>query len=185
MSGKRIGYVRICNKNKNKNKNKQLHTVPLDIIFTDTDQSKNTEQTQLEAAILSSTTGDQVFVDSVGHLGNNKMDALRNVTAFTRRGASVTFVKEGLVFTKHDEPISILIKTLLVEFNPQKPLCIEKELRPRIAAKKIKKVIKGRSVALTPKQIVELKCRANAGENKTALAGHFAINRKSLLAYLR
>jgi hypothetical protein len=182
MSGKRIGYIRICGK---KNENKQLHGVALDIIFTDTNQSKNTEQTQLEAAIHSAAIGDQVFVDSMDRLGTSKMDALRNVTEFTSRGVSVTFLKEGLVFTAHDEPISVLIKTLLLEFNPAKPLSFEKELHPPVATKKVKKETKRRKVTLTSKQVVELKRRASAGENKTALARHYAISRESLLAYLR
>lgn len=183
MSGKRIGYIRICGNRKNEKK--QLHAMELDIIFTDTDQSKNTEQTQLAAAIQSATIDDQVFVDSIDRLGTSKMDVLRNVTEFTSRGASVTFVKEGLVFNEQDEPMSILIKTLLFEFNPPKPLSVKKELHSTVTAKKTKKVTRASKVTLTPKQIVELKRRANAGENKTALAKHFSISRESLLLYLR
>lgn len=183
MSGKRIGYIRICGNSKNKKK--QLHAMELDIIFTDADQNKNTEQTQLAAAIQSATIGDQVYVDSVDRLGTSKMDVLRTVTEFTRRGSSVTFVKEGLVFTDQDEPMSMLIKTLLFEFNPPKPLSVKKELHSIVTTKKTKKVTRASKVTLTPKQIVELKRRANAGENKTALAKHFSISRESLLLYLR
>jgi len=43
MPGKRIRYIQICAKDKNGNK--QLHTLELDIIFMDTEQSKNTEET--------------------------------------------------------------------------------------------------------------------------------------------
>lgn len=178
MSAKRIGYIRICGKRKNEKK--QLHAMELDITFTDTDQSISTEKTQLLAAFQSTNIGDQVFVESIDRLGSSKMDVLRNVTEFTRRGASVKFVKEGLIFTEQDEPMSILIKTLLFEFNPPNSLSISS-----VAAKKTKKVTKVAKVILTPKQIVELKRRASAGENKTALAKHFAISRESLLLYLR
>lgn len=181
MSGKRIGYIRICGKNKKE----QLQALELDIIFTDTDQRKNTEQTQLAAAIHNATIGDQVFVESIDRLGTSKMDVLRNVIEFTSRGASVRFVKEGFVFTEQDEPMSMLIKTLLLEFNPPKPLSIKKELLSSVTAKKTKKVTKATKVILTPKQIVELKRRASAGENKTALAKNFSISRESLLLYLR
>ena len=113
----------------------------LDIIFTDTEQSKNTKENQLEAAIQSATTGDQVFIYSINRLGMNKMNALRRATDFTKKGASVTFVKEGLVFTEQDEPISMLIKTLLVKINPAKLVSAKKELRPRVTAKKTKATV--------------------------------------------
>lgn len=53
------------------------------------------------AAIRSATSGDHVFIDSIDRLGQHKMDTLRHVTEFTNRSASVTFVKEGLLFTEH------------------------------------------------------------------------------------
>lgn len=153
--------------------------------FTDTDQSKSTEQTQLAAAIHSASIGDQLFVESIERLGTNKMDVLRKITEITSRKASVTFVKEDLVFTDRDEPMSMLIRTLLLEFNPPKLLSIKKELHSTVTANKTKKVTRASTVTLTPKQIADLKRRANAGENKTALAKHFAISRESLLLYLR
>jgi len=110
--------------------------VALDIIFTDTEQRKKTEESQLKAAIQCATIGDQVFIDSIDRLGMNKMDALRRATEFTKKGASLIFVKEGLVFTEQDEPISMLIKALLVEINPAKLVSAKKELRSRVTAKK-------------------------------------------------
>lgn len=81
--------------------------------------------------------------------------------------------------------MSMSIKVLLLEFNSPTPVSIQKKLRSRPTHENTKKVIEKCNAVLTPKQVGELKRRASAGENKTALARHFAVNRESLLTFLR
>jgi len=174
----KIGYICICEKDKAAGK--KLHTVMPDIIFTDAVHFRGTEQTQLKQAIQHTKSGDQVFVEKLAQLGASRMDALRNISEFSNRGASLTLIAEGLTFSAHDDPMSVLVKTLLSEFKPLKGIAAKKNSAPAVSDK-----AKKSKPALTAKQIAELKRRANAGENKTVLARHFAISRESLLAYLR
>jgi DNA invertase Pin-like site-specific DNA recombinase len=111
MKGKRVGYVRVSSVDQNTVR--QLEGIRLDRVFTDKASGKDTKRPQLEAMLEFVREGDAVVVHSMDRLARN-LDYLRRVvTALTKRGIKVEFVKESLTFTGEDSPMATLLLNVM------------------------------------------------------------------------
>ena len=179
----RVGYIRVSTLDQNTVR--QLDGVEVERVFTDRASGKDTARPQLEELVAFVRDGDTVVVHSMDRLARNLDDLRRLVRTLTAKGVRVEFVKEHLTFTGEDSPMSNLMLSVMGAFAEfERSLILERQ-REGIAAAKQRGVYTGRRPALTPQRANELRERAAAGEQKSALAKEFGISRETLYSYLR
>jgi len=183
MKGVRVGYARVSSEDQNPDR--QLDGVVLDKIFIDKVSGKDVNRPQLKLMLEFVREGDQVVVHSMDRLARNLDDLRQTVKGLTARGVKVQFVKENLVFTGEDSPMSNLLLSLLGAVAEFERSLIRERQREGIAVAKKNGIYKGRKKSLGPDQIVALKERVASGENKTDLAKELGISRVTLYQYLQ
>jgi DNA invertase Pin-like site-specific DNA recombinase len=129
--------------------------------------------------------GDTVVCHSMDRLARNLDDLRRVVTALTKRGIKVEFVKESLTFTGEDSPMATLLLNVMGSFAQFERELIKERQREGIAIAKKKGLYKGRKPSLSGEQAAELRKRVAAGEKKAGIARDFNISRETLYQYLR
>ncbi|WP_281046993.1 recombinase family protein [Terriglobus saanensis] len=180
--GKDIGYVRVSSAEQNEAR--QLEGLGLDRTFTDKLSGKDMNRPQLSAALEYLRDGDTLFVHSMDRLARNLDDLRKIVLGLTERGVHVSFVKEGLLFTGEDSPMSNLLLSVMGAFAEFERSLIRERQREGIAAAKKAGVYKGRRPKLNEAMVIDLKRRAANGEKRAMLAREFKISRETLYTYL-
>lgn len=181
--GQRVGYVRVSSATQNTAR--QLEGMVLDRTFEDKLSGKSMDRPELEAMLAYVRTGDEIVCHSLDRLARNLDDLRRLVQRLTKAGVKVTFVKEGLVFTGEDSPISMLMLNMMGAFAEfERSLILERQ-REGIEIAKKAGVYKGRQPSLNAAQAAQLRARADMGEPKAALAREYKISRETLYKYLR
>lgn len=183
MKGQRVGYIRVSTEDQNTDR--QLEGVDLDKVFTDKISGKDTNRPDLQRMLEFIREGDIVIIHSMDRLARNLDDLRRMVKDLTSKGIKVQFVKENLIFTGEDSPMSNLLLSLLGAVAEFERALIRERQKEGIAAAKKNGVYGGRKKVLQPNQVVELKRRAGAGEKRAALARELGISRETLYQYLR
>ena len=179
---KRVGYVRVSSIDQNTVR--QLDGQELDKVFTDKASGKDTKRPQLQACLEYLREGDLLMVHSMDRLARNVDDLRRMVQELTAKGVQVQFVKEGLLFTGDDSPMSNLLLSLLGAVGEFERSLIRERQREGIALAKRAGVYKGRKRALTAVQVQEIRSRVGAGSRKSGLAVEYGVSRQTLYAAL-
>lgn len=183
MRGQRIGYVRVSSFDQNPER--QLDQVQVDKLFTDKASGKDTQRPQLDALLSFAREGDTIVVHSMDRLARNLDDLRRLVQTLTKRGIRIEFGKECLSFTGEDSPMANLLLSVMGAFAEFERALIGERQREGIALAKQRGAYRGRKKALVDNQVVELRRRAGAGEQKSTLAREFGISRETLYQYLK
>lgn len=179
----RIGYIRVSSFDHLPER--QLDTVSVDMIFTDTASSKDTNRPERDRAISGVHTGDTLVVQRMDRLARNLDDLRRLVQYLITRGVSIEFVNEQMTFTGEDSPMTALMLTVMKACATFERALRKERQREGIALAKQRGVYRGRTKALSPEKADEVRRRADVGEKKTALAREFGISRTTLAAYLK
>ena len=183
VKGQRIGYVRVSSFDQNPDR--QLEHLHVDRVFTDKASGKDTERPQLRALFEYVRDGDTIVVHSMDRLARNVDDLRRIVQIQNKRGVSVQFIKENLLFTGEDAPMANLMLSVLGAVAQFERDLIKERQREGIALAKQRGVYRGRAKSLSIIRAEELCGRVAAGEKKAALAREFGISRETLYQYLR
>lgn len=122
---------------------------------------------------------------AIERLARNLDDLRRLVQQLTKRGIRIEFVKECLTFTGEDSPMANLLLPVMGAFAEFERALIRERQREGIALAKQRGAFRGRKKALVDDQVVELRRRAGAGEQKATLAREFGISRETLYQYLK
>ena len=183
MKGHRVGYARVSSEDQNTDR--QLDGIDLDKVFTDRVSGKDVNRPELQRLLEFVREGDQVVVHSMDRLARNLDDLRKIVNGLTARSVSVRFVKENLIFTGEDSPMSNLLLSLLGAVAEFERALIRERQREGIAIAKKNGKYKGRNKLLGSDQVTALKQRAAAKEKKTDLAREYGISRETLYQYLR
>jgi DNA invertase Pin-like site-specific DNA recombinase len=183
LRGQRIGYARVSSFDQNPER--QLDQVQVDRLFTDKASGKDTQRPQLDALLSFAREGDTVVVHSMDRLARNLDDLRRLVQTLTKRGIRIEFVKECLSFTGEDSPMANLLLSVMGAFAEFERALIGERQREGIALAKQRGAYRGRKKALVDNQVVELRRRAGAGEQKSTLAREFGISRETVYQYLK
>jgi DNA invertase Pin-like site-specific DNA recombinase len=181
--GQRIGYVRVSSFDQNVER--QLEHLEVDRVFTDKASGKDTQRPQLQALLGYARDGDTVVVHSMDRLARNVDDLRRIVQTQNKRGVSVQFIKENLLFTGEDAPLANLMLSVLGAVAQFERDLIKDRQREGIALAKQRGAYRGRRKSLSPERAAELRQRTEGGEKKAALAREFGISRETLYQYLR
>jgi DNA invertase Pin-like site-specific DNA recombinase len=178
----RVGYVRVSSDDQNTDR--QLDGVTVDKIFTDKLSGKNVERPALQQLIEFAREGDTVVVHSMDRLARNLDDLRKLVYMLTSKKVKVEFIKESLVFTGDDSPMSMLLLSVMGAFAEFERALIRERQKEGIDAAKKKGVYKGRRKSLNNDQVNELRARVAAGEQKASIARDFGISRETVYKYL-
>ena len=182
-TGKTIGYIRVSSADQNPER--QLEGVKLDKRLVDNASGRDTNEPQLDLMISYVRDGDTVIVHSMDRLARNVDDLRKLVHHITRQQAKVHFIKENLLFTGEDSPMSNLLLSVMGAFAEFERSLIRERQLEGIALAKQRGAYKGRKKSLTETQREQLKQRVDCGEKKSQLAREFGISRETLYQYLR
>ena len=154
------------------------------------DQIEQTQLARLKSTVAQTRKCDfyrqRLDEAGVGPDSLRNLDDLRRIVqSLTQRGVRMEFVKEGLTFTGEDSPMANLMLSVMGAFAEFERSLIRERQREGIALAKQRGAYRGRKKSLNNHQIVELKQRIAAGEQKTLVAHNFGISRETLYQYLR
>lgn len=182
QGGKRVGYIRVSSVDQNTIR--QLDGMTLDKTFTDKASGKDTNRRELKATLEYLRDGDVLVVHSIDRLARNLADLLAIVKGLNARGVAVEFCKENLSFSGEDSPSSKLMLSVMgacAEF--ERSISKERQREGIFKAKQAGKY-QGRKSTFKAPQLQEIRDRAAAGENKSALAREFGITRQTVYNFL-
>ena len=183
MDGQRVGYVRVSGLDQNPDR--QLEAVSVARTFTDKASGRDTRRPELDRLLAFVREGDTVVVHSMDRLARNLDDLRRVVQGLTGRGVRIEFVKEGLTFTGEDSPMANLMLSVMGAVAEFERALLRERQREGITLAKQRGAYRGRKRALNPEQIVEMKRRVAAGEQKARVARDMGICRETVYQYLR
>jgi DNA invertase Pin-like site-specific DNA recombinase len=183
MDGQRVGYVRVSSFDQNPDR--QLEAVSVARTFTDKASGKDTRRPELDRLLAFVRDGDTVVVHSMDRLARNLDDLRRIVQDLTKRGVRIEFVKECLTFTGEDSPMANLMLSVMGAFAEFERTLLRERQREGIALAKQRGAYRGRKPSLNSEQIVEVKRRVAAGEQKAQVARDMGISRETVYQYLR
>ena len=178
MSGKTIGYIRVSSYDQNPDR--QLDGIHLDKIFVDKASGKDIKRPAFDDLLNYVREGDLLVVHSLD------LEHLRYVVkVLTTKGIQVKFLKENLIFTGDDSPMSNLLLSVMGAFAEFERSFIKERQMEGIALAKQRGAFKGRKKTLSIEQVEVLKKRGSEGEKKTQIARDLNISRETLYQYLR
>jgi DNA invertase Pin-like site-specific DNA recombinase len=183
MSVRTIGYVRVSSIDQCTDR--QLADIKLDKVFMDKASGKDAHRPELQKMLEFSRDGDTIIVHSMDRLARNLDDLRKLVKNLTERGIKLQFVKESLVFTGEDNPMSVLLLSVMGAFAEFERSLIKERQKEGIAAAKNKGVYRGRKKALTPNEAKKMLARIQSGEKKAVIARDYGISRETLYQYLK
>jgi DNA invertase Pin-like site-specific DNA recombinase len=183
MNGQRVGYVRVSSFDQNPAR--QLEAVSVARTFTDKASGKDTRRPELDRLLAFVRDGDTVIVHSMDRLARNLDDLRRVVQDLTGRGVRIEFVKECLTFSGEDSPMANLMLSVMGAFAEFERALLRERQREGIALARQRGAYRGRKPSLNPEQIVEVKRRVAAGEQKARVARDMGISRETVYQYLR
>lgn len=196
MAGQRIAYVRVSTVEQNPAR--QLAAVGgCDLVFTEKQSGKNIgDRPQLAALIRHVRPGDVVVVASMDRLARSVIDLNTIVQQITgnpddhteadpRKGASIEFLKERLVFAPGDsDPMAMFQLNMMGAFAQFERELIRQRQREGIEAAKRRGVYKGRPRTLDSAAIKAVRNEALEGKPKAQIARDYGISRATLYRYL-
>lgn len=182
MKGQRIGYIRVSDADQNPDR--QLQDIPVDKIFIDKYSGKSLDRPQFQAMIQYIRAGDVLIVHSLDRLSRNLHDLKCTVNELVKRGVKVQFIKENLIFSGDDSPMSMLLLAIMGAFAEFEREIIRERQKEGIKLAKEKGIYTGRKKILNKKQSEELCHMVRQGCKKTEIAIKFNISRETVYKYL-
>jgi len=178
-----VGYIRVSSLDQNTDR--QLVGVDLGKVFEDKASAADTKRPQLTACLEYVREGDTIHVHSIDRLARNLQDLLRLLDMFAGKGVTVQFHKERLTFSpgKNDPFQSLQLQIIGAVAQFERALIKERQ-REGIAKAKSKGKHLGRERKLAPELEQTMRQRAEAGEEKKALALEFGVSRQTLYRVL-
>lgn len=183
MSGKRIGYIRVSTTDQNPDR--QLENIPLDKKFVDYASARSTDRPQLKLMFEFAREDDTIIVHSMDRLARSLRDLKDLVDGVLRRGIRVHFIKENLLFTGENSPLSNLILHLMGAFAEFEYAFIRERQREGVEIAKRKGRFNGRKKKLDDEKIEILKRDLLTRKSKTQIAIDLGISRFSLYRYIQ
>lgn len=183
MTGKRIGYIRVSTTDQNPDR--QLEGIIIDKKFIDFASAKSTDRPQLQLMLEFAREDDIIIVHSMDRLARNLKDLRETVDTLVSKGIQVQFIKENLVFSGRDSPMSILLLSLMGAFAEFEYSFIKERQREGIAVAKRQGRNIGAKKKLNKEKIEILKAEIVTNKSKTKIAEDLGISRFTLYQYLK
>lgn len=182
MSGQHIGYIRVSSEDQNPDR--QLEGITLDRSFIDKASGKSKNRPALTECLNYIRQGDTLVVHSMDRLARNLDDLRSIVNTLTSNGININFVKENLIFTGEDSPMSTLLLSVMGAFAEFERSWNKERQREGIELAKKRGVYKGRKPALSSEQILKIKELDKMGVAKSKIAREFNVTRQTIYSVL-
>lgn len=178
----RIGYVRVSTPDQSPDR--QLADMELDKKYIDICSGKNTDRPQFLVMMDFVREGDYLYIHSLDRLARNLSDLKLTVKKLVDKGVHVHFVKENMVFTGDDSPMSVLMLAVLGAFAEFERDLMRERQKEGIALAKASGKYRGSKKVLRPDQIIEIKNCLLRGEPKARIARRYEITSRTLYNYI-
>lgn len=178
-----IGYVRVSSEDQNPER--QLEGLEVDKLYIEKVSGKDLNRPVLDDLLKYIREGDTLVAHSMDRLARDLINLKQLVKKLTEGGITVRFIKEDLIFTGDDTPMSHLMFSMMGAFAEFERALIRERQREGIAIAKKKKLYKGRKPKLTEEQVIALYERFKAGARKVNIAHEFKICRETLYKHFR
>lgn len=178
MGGQRIGYIRVSSEDQNTDR--QLEGLQLDKTFIDKASGKSTDRPALSECLNYIRNSDTLVVHSMDRLARNLDDLRGIVKRLTSQGIRIQFIKESLIFTGEDSPMSTLLLSVMGAFAEFERSLIRERQREGIELAKKRGAYKGRKPILSDEQIVKIKELNEMGIPKSKIARDFNVSRQTI-----
>ncbi|BHH84361.1 recombinase family protein [Desulforhopalus sp. 52FAK] len=180
--GENVGYIRVSTLDQKTDRQKQsFERLKLDRSYTDKASGKDTKRPQLEACIDFLRDGDTLHVHSIDRLARNLMDLQKIVEDLNKKGVTIQFHKENLIFSPDSSsPMAQLQLQMMGAFAQFERSLIKERQREGIAAAKAKGKHLGRVATLTIEQVEEIIEKVEQGKHKKDLATEYGVSRQTI-----
>jgi DNA invertase Pin-like site-specific DNA recombinase len=181
--GQRVGYIRVSMETQSIDR--QLNNIELDKKFIDKLSGKNTDRAEFKIMMDYVREGDSVIVHSMDRLARNLVDLKTTIEVLTKKGVTVTFLKENLTFSGVKDPMSNLLLSVMgavAEF--ERDIMLERQ-REGIAIAKLKGKFKGKKKSLDKETLTQIQNYLDIHAPIAHIAKHFKIKRPTIYNYIR
>jgi len=182
MAGKKVGYIRVSSFDQNPER--QLEGIELDKRFIDKASGKDVKRPALAELLSYVREDDTVIVHSMDRLARNLDDLRQIVQKLNKQNIKIQFIKENLIFTGEDSPMSNLLLSVMGAFAEFERSLIRERQKEGIELAKTKNLYKGRKPSLNEEQISIVKQQITLGVPKAKVAREFNISRRTLYQYI-
>ena len=185
MAGKKIAYIRVSSEGQNTSRqDQQIEELNVDKIFSEKISGKNIQdRPQFQLMLEYAREDDHIYCADLSRWGRSLMDIKSTISDLTKRGVSVTFLKENLTFSGNDDPMSNLLLGILSSLSEWERAVIKSRQMEGVKIAQERGVYKercGRKPKLTEEQILEVRQRVEAGEHRTNIAKSLGVSRQTI-----
>lgn len=182
-----VGYIRVSTLDQNADRQHvALNEAHVEKIYEDHISGANTDRAQFQAMMQFLREGDELVVLSLDRLARNLRDLLDTVETLGKRGVSVRFLKENLLFDARSnaDPTSKLMLSMVGAFAEFERSKIRSRQAEGIALAKARGAYMGRPRSVTDEQISKLKAALAQEVPLTKAARKVGISRTTAYRYL-
>ena len=182
-----VGYIRVSTLDQNADRQHvALNAAHVEKIYEDHISGANTDRAQFQAMMQFLREGDELVVLSLDRLARNLRDLLDTVETLGKRGVSVRFLKENLLFDARSnaDPTSKLMLSMVGAFAEFERSMIRSRQAEGIALAKARGAYMGRPRSVTDEQISKLKATLAQGVPLTKATSKVGISRTTAYRYL-
>jgi len=182
-----VGYIRVSTLDQNADRQHvALNAAHVEKIYEDHISGANTDRAQFQAMMQFLREGDELVVLNLDRLARNLRDLLDTVETLGKRGVSVRFLKENLLFDARSnaDPTSKLMLSMVGAFAEFERSMIRSRQAEGIALAKARGAYMGRPRSVTDEQISKLKAALAQGVPLTKATRKVGISRTTAYRYL-
>jgi DNA invertase Pin-like site-specific DNA recombinase len=173
----KVGYRRVSTIDQNLDRQDMSG---VDRVFEDKASGKDTDRVALQDMIAFVRTGDEVLVHSIDRLARDLRDLQSIITTLNKKGVSVEFISERLVFSGDaSDPFAQLQLQIIGSVAEFERAIIRKRQAEGIAKAKERGVYTNRKRKSTI-NVNRVKGLRDEGLNNTEIAAHMGISRMSV-----
>lgn len=185
MAGKKIAYIRVSSEGQNTSRqDQQIEELCVDKVFTEKVSGRNIQdRPQFQLMLEYAREDDIIYCADLSRWGRSLIDIKTTVTSLTKRGVTVTFLKENLTFSGNDDPMSNLLLGILSSLSEWERAVIKSRQMEGVKIAQEKGIYKekcGRKPKLSEEQIKEVKRRVESGEKRSDVALAFGVSRQTV-----
>ena len=185
MAGKKIAYIRVSSEGQNTSRqDQQIEELCVDKVFTEKVSGRNIQdRPQFQTMLDYAREDDEIFCSDLSRWGRSLIDIKTTITELTKRGVTVTFLKENLTFSGNDDPMSNLLLGILSSLSEWERAVIKSRQMEGVKIAQEKGIYKercGRKPKLTEEQINEVRMRVADGEKRSDVAVAFGVSRHTV-----
>ena len=170
----KIGYTRVSTTDQT---TERQDLGEISRLFEDKASGANSDRPALNDMLAFIRESDELVVFSIDRLARNLRDLEDIIREVTSKGATVTFLTEGLTFSGSDDAMSTLMLQMMGSFAQFERSLIRKRQAEGIALAKDKGVYQGRKPSIDRDAVTNM---LNAGSPVTSVARALGISRQSV-----